>query len=270
MTARWAEPADGVFVRRYAELDLSVGLIVGDGECLVIDTRGDAVQGAELAGAIRAITPHPWQVVYTHGHFDHIFGTSAFQPCPVWAHRRCLGWLAAHARTHQQEWVRRYRSEGRIEPANALNDAPLVPPQRLVDDRAELTVGGRRVVLIHPGPGHTDHDLVVHVPDAGVLFAGDLVEHGAPPQFEDACPLAWPSTVDNVLALRADTVVPGHGDPVGPGFLAAQHDELRQVADLCQAVAEGELAEDTALARSPYPADVMRTALQRVLTAGST
>ncbi|GAA0939763.1 hypothetical protein [Virgisporangium aurantiacum] len=57
---RWIEAADGVLVRRYQELDLSVGLVVGGESCLVVDTGGDAGQGAEPA-AVREVTPLPWQ-----------------------------------------------------------------------------------------------------------------------------------------------------------------------------------------------------------------
>ena len=56
------------------------------------------------------------------------------------------------------------------------------------------------VVLRHLGRGHTDHDVVAHVPDTGVVFAGDLVEQGAPPGFEDSYPLDWPATLG--LAAR--------------------------------------------------------------------
>ena len=48
MEGRWIEVADRVLVRRYAELDLSVGLVVGDGGCLVVDTAG--IPGDHLVG----------------------------------------------------------------------------------------------------------------------------------------------------------------------------------------------------------------------------
>lgn len=98
MTARWVELADGVLVRRYAELNLSVGLVIGDHGAVVVDTRSDPDQGAELRGAIRHITPLPCTVVLTHAHFDHCLGTAAFLPATVWAHPRCRDDLARVAR----------------------------------------------------------------------------------------------------------------------------------------------------------------------------
>ena len=105
--------------------------------------------------------------------------------------------------------------------------------------RRPLDLGGRTVALQHPGRGHTDHDVVVHVPDAAVVFAGDLVEQGAPPDLGDAVVAEWPATLDALLALQPAVVVPGHGDPVDPAFVAAQRAELAEVAALHAAVAAG-------------------------------
>lgn len=262
--SRWVELADGVLARRYRELDLTVGLVVGDGACLVVDTRGDAVQGAELAAAVREVTAAPWQLAVTHAHFDHCFGTAAFLPAPVWAHHRCARYLRATGEQQRTQWQRYYEQQGQPSVAAAISAAPLVAPDHPVDGTAELDLGGRRVVLLHPGPGHTDHDLAVWLPADGVLFAGDLVEHGAPPDFGDAMPLAWPDTLDALLRLAPATVVPGHGDPVDAGFVRAQRDELSAVAALCRRLLAGEPAR-TLLAESPYPADTTRTALARTV-----
>ncbi|MDR7301029.1 MBL fold metallo-hydrolase [Haloactinomyces albus] len=259
----WIELADGVLVRRYAELDLSVGLVVGSEQALVIDTRGDTVQGAELAEAARRVTSLPWQVAITHAHFDHCFGTAAFLPAPVWAHERYAAHLRRTTESQRAEWVTHYLAEGRRETAEALGASEPVVADREVRDEVELDLGGRLVRLRHPGRGHTDHDLVVHVPDAAVVFAGDLIEQGAPPAFEDSLPLEWPSTVEEVLRLRPRTVVPGHGDPVGRDFTARQRDELALIADLCRAVTSGSRTESEALHRSPYPAETTREALAR-------
>jgi glyoxylase-like metal-dependent hydrolase (beta-lactamase superfamily II) len=113
-------------------------------------------------------------------------------------------------------------------------------------------LGGRRVDLLDLGPGHTDHDLVVGVPDAGAVFAGDLVEQGAPPSFgPDSVAPAWPRTLDALLGLRPATVVPGHGDPVEAAFVAAQRDLLGRVAALWGSVARGEI--DAAYAERVAP-----------------
>jgi glyoxylase-like metal-dependent hydrolase (beta-lactamase superfamily II) len=223
----WLEVADGVYARRHVELDLTLGLVVGGERCLVVDSGTDEVHGAEFAAAIREITPLPWTLVITHAHFDHFLGTAAFLPCPVWAHERCRAVLLGGAEEHRREWVRRYRDEGRPELAERIERARVVPPTDVLTDRVVLDLGARTVELVHPGLGHTDHDVVVRVPDVAVVFAGDLVEQGAPPSVgPDSVTGHWPSTLDAVLALGPRVVVPGHGEPVDPGFVRAQRDEL--------------------------------------------
>ncbi|MEV4093354.1 MBL fold metallo-hydrolase [Streptosporangium saharense] len=265
---RWIEVADRVLVRRHSELDLSVGLVLGDGGCLVVDTRGDARQGAELATEIRRITRDPWTVVITHSHFDHSFGTGAFLDCPVWAHEACRTDLVANGPAARETWARWYRERGQDDVADDLAGTEIALPDRLVTSGAEITAGGRKVVLAHFGPGHSGNDLVVHVPDADVVFAGDLVENGAPPDYEDAAPLAWPEALDGLLALpgtsAATTVVPGHGDPVGRGFVLTQRAEIAAVADLCRRFASGALDREQAVRLSPYPRETTLVALGRV------
>jgi glyoxylase-like metal-dependent hydrolase (beta-lactamase superfamily II) len=260
---RWLEVGEGVLVRRYQELDLSVGLVIGHGACLVVDTRGDEEQGRELASAVRQVAPSPWSVVITHAHFDHCFGTAAFVPCDVLAHPSCRAVLSDEGEEIRAEAALEYESQGRSDMAIRLREAQLVLPDQLVPASKELLVAGRPVTLAHLGPGHTDHDLVVHVPDAEVVFAGDLVEEGAPPAFgKDAMPLRWPDTVTALLSMARDgTVIPGHGEPVDRAFVAAQRDELALVAELCQAVRDGELGVADAIVRSPYPENVTRDAL---------
>ncbi|GAA3808258.1 MBL fold metallo-hydrolase [Sphaerisporangium flaviroseum] len=260
---RWIEVGDRAWVRRHAELDLSLGLVVGDRACLVIDTGAHEAQGAEFAAAIRELTGLPWSVVLTHSHFDHSFGTAAFGECPVWAHPACRADLAETGEAQRSVWAERYREQGRPQEAERIAAARLVLPGRLVGGTADIDLGGRLVRLAHPGPGHSGHDLVAHVPDSALLFAGDLVEQGAPPSFGDAFPSAWPAALDQVLGYGARTVVPGHGEPVDTAFVERQRAELAEVAELCRAAGAGEIAVAEALARSPYPEDFTREALGR-------
>jgi len=260
VTPRWVELAGGVLVRRYAELDLSVGLLIGDGGCLVVDTRSDPGQGAELAAAVRQVTRQPCSVVLTHAHFDHCLGTSAFLPAPVWAHPRCRDDLAKGGAAQHAEALAWARTQRR-----AHDPAPVVPvvPDRVVAGATEVDLGGHRVLLTHPGPGHTDHDVAVWSAGTGVLFAGDLVEQGADPDFTDAHPLAWPAAVTTLLTLKPQIIVPGHGDPVDAAFVAAQRDGLTALAALCRAVRAGELEPEEALRASPFGRPATLAALVR-------
>ncbi len=252
MEGRWVEVGDGVFARRYRELDLTIGLVLGGERALVVDTRGDERQGAELATAVHVVTALPVSVAITHAHFDHCFGTAAFLPCPVHALPRCRAVLAATVAEQREAWSATYRQRGDHRTADAIESTD--PPLPDAAAPATIDLGGRTVELLHLGRGHTDHDLLVHVADARVVFAGDLVEQGAPPQLgDDAVVPDWPGTLMALLALGPSTVVPGHGDPVDTGFVATQRDRLAEVAALYAAVATGELDTVQAQRRSPYP-----------------
>ena len=106
------------------------------------------------------------------------------------------------------------------------------------------------------------------VPDAAVLFAGDLLEGGAVPFFGDAYPLDWPETAFRVAELPFGVVVPGHGDHAGRRFADEQAAAIAEVALLARRVRDGDLGLDEAVARSPfpdYPAEDVRKPLQRAL-----
>jgi glyoxylase-like metal-dependent hydrolase (beta-lactamase superfamily II) len=191
-------------------------------------------------------------VMFTHAHFDHTFGAEAFGECDIWAHPGCRTALVERGEEQRSQWAAQY----------PIETARIVLPDRLVEETT-IDLGGRVVRLFHPGRGHTDHDLAVYVPDARVLFAGDLVEQGAPPSFDDSDPLAWPDAVSRLLDTDPAVVVPGHGDPVDADFVRTQREELAAVAELCAAVWDGGLSAEAALARSPYPANYTKDALSR-------
>ena len=264
MSGRWIEIADGVLVRRFIELDQTLGLVVGDERCLVVDTGRDEVHGAEMAAAVRAVTPLKGTALITHSHWDHFFGTASFMPCAVWAHERCRSVLADSAEEMRARGLRYYAAAGRPDLAAQLTTAAVVLPTDVLTSNVTLDLGTRSVVLIHPGRGHTSNDVVANVPDARVVFAGDLVEQGAPPVIgDDAYPLEWPATLAAVLGLGPDLVVPGHGEPVDGTFVQGQREELAVVAELVGAVAAGELAVEDAVRRSPYPEAATLPALTR-------
>jgi len=261
----WVEVADRVLVRRYPTLDVNVTLVVGDGAALLVDTLSSPAQAAALAAAVRAVTSAPLTVVNTHHHFDHCFGNATFAPVSggVWAHSRC----AEHLREHGKAL---WHAAGEEFPdlATELADVVVTPPDREVNDSVDLDIGGRRALLRYTGRGHTDNDIAVLIPDAGVTLTGDLVEVGAPPAFDDSWPLEWAPTLAELLALSAaegaDTVfVPGHGATTGAYYVRAQHADLARLEWLCrEGHADCAPAEEVAL-RSPFGLTAARSAVRR-------
>jgi glyoxylase-like metal-dependent hydrolase (beta-lactamase superfamily II) len=260
---RWREVGDRVFVRRHRSLDLNVGLVLGDGGCLVIDTRSSEVEGRELAAAVREVTAAPWLVVDTHAHYDHCFGNAAFRPARIWGHRRCAEVLAEYGTVARRLAAAAYREHGRPGFADEIEAARIDPPDQLLDIQADLDVGGRTVTLRYLGRGHTDSDVAVLVPDAGVLFAGDLVEEGAPPSFGDSFPLEWPSTAAALVALATGPVVPGHGAVVDAGYVRAQQADLARTAEVARAAYAAGQPVGAAVADVPFPPAYAEEALGR-------
>jgi glyoxylase-like metal-dependent hydrolase (beta-lactamase superfamily II) len=259
---RWREVGPGVLVRRHRAFDLNVTLVLGDDRALVVDTHAHSGYARELVAAIRSVTALPWVVALTHAHFDHSFGSGTFaaaQPgLEIWSHRACRDELARGPGLHREFAAGWFREAGRNADADAVGDVEVVLPTRTFVTEAGLDLGGRQVLLHHPGRGHTDHDVVVDIPDAGVSVLGDLVEEGAPPSFEDAYPLDWPATLTSLLPRLHGVVVPGHGDVVDPGFVAAQRDDLAVVADAARSLPPD--ADDLGLVRAAARLPVGRRA----------
>jgi glyoxylase-like metal-dependent hydrolase (beta-lactamase superfamily II) len=263
-TCEWTEAADRVLVLRYPVLDVNSTLVLGDGAALVVDTLSSPRQAAELRDAVTRVTTAPLTLVNTHHHFDHCFGNATLAATGgVWAHARCAELLREHG-----ERLRHDAADEYPELAAELAEVQIAPPDREVHEAAKLDVGGRQVLLRYTGRGHTDNDVAVLVPDAGVTLAGDLIEVGAAPAFGDSWPLEWPATLADLLAVSAaagaDTVfVPGHGHPVDAGYVRAQHSALTELEWLCrEGHADGAPIDEVA-ARSPFGLKESRTAVRR-------
>jgi glyoxylase-like metal-dependent hydrolase (beta-lactamase superfamily II) len=264
--AAWEQHGEGVYSRRYRSLNLNIGLVdCGDG-LLVIDTRANHAQARELHADIARLSKLPvaW-VVNTHHHWDHTFGNHEFLPAPIWGHERCRTTLlegGERMRTAVMEWA--------TDHADAFDEVVITPPDHVFRDEATVTFAGRTIALSHLGRGHTDNDVVVVIPDAGVVFAGDLIEEGAPPAFQDSFPLEWPVTVAALADLVTGPVVPGHGRVVDRDFVAAQLEELTEVKRLAEERnLDGMSPADAAAAGGPYPPDVLLPAFQRAWRHGA-
>ncbi|WP_433534722.1 MBL fold metallo-hydrolase [Micromonospora sp. CA-249363] len=267
MSGGFVEVADRVYVRVEPLLRVNVTLVVGDDGALLVDTLSSAGQATELAAAVRAVTDRPLTVVNTHHHYDHCFGNAVLAgepPRPVYAHERATAALRDDPERLRREAYEEVRAE-HPELAADLSDTPLLAPTHTVHTETTLDLGGRRVLLRHPGRGHTDADLVAHVPDADVLVAGDLVEQSGPPAFEDSYPLQWPDAVADLLRLTTPgtVVVPGHGAPVDVDFVRAQHAELVRLAWLIRAAHTGGAPPERVAAEAPFGARAALIAAHR-------
>jgi len=200
----WQEIGDRVFTRKYPFFNQQIGVVLGGRDVLVVDTRSTPAQAREIASELRELTRDPVSIVVdTHWHFDHSFGNSVFRPATIWGHIRAAEQLRREGAATIEEVAAELP-----EIAADIRETVIDPPERTFEDRATVHVGDRVVELSYHGRAHTDGDIVLVVPDADVMFAGDLLEEGAPPSFGDSFPLEWPATVEinleKVEALRVD------------------------------------------------------------------
>ncbi|RNM13862.1 MBL fold metallo-hydrolase [Nocardioides pocheonensis] len=266
------EVADRVWVARYAWFDVNVSVVEGPAGLVVVDTNASERAAHEVLADLRRLSGAPLvAAVNTHVHFDHTFGNGVFaaEGAEIVAHEAAAEALPEHAAEIRGQAAAELDDDPRY--AELVDTHPLVP-SRTFSSALTLDLGDRLVELIHPGKGHTGGDLVVRVPDADVVLAGDLVEEsalrgGAPGYGDDSWPMEWPTTLDLALNLVGpDTVVvPGHGAPVGRDFVQEQRAALGVVAETIRDLAGRGVPLDQALeaAEWPYPREQLRHAVRR-------
>jgi len=206
----------------------NAGFVVGDDGVAVIDTFQDPEPAQALAAEIRKITKLPIRfVVNTHYHLDHVNGNDVFAAAGavIVAHRNVRAWM----RTENIKLL-----DPPVTKEKTARVASLTLPNVVYDDRIDLYLGSRRVGVRYY-PGHTGGDSVVWVPDARVVFCGDMLWKDHIPNLIDASTAAWVATLD---ALPKDygvsTWVPGHGGVADArdvrafrGYLADLRDSVR-------------------------------------------
>jgi glyoxylase-like metal-dependent hydrolase (beta-lactamase superfamily II) len=270
----FTEVAQDVWVARYEWFDVNVTVVRGGSGLLVVDTHASATAAREVLDDVRALgAGDVVAVVNTHEHFDHTFGNGVF--------RTAYGDIPIHA--HEEAAERTVSAGERIkglynDPENAddphraeVLETEIVPADTTFSSAVVLDLGGRPLELIHPGRGHTGGDLVVRVPDADVLLAGDLVEssdrYPTPGLGGDCFPLDWPLSLDLVIGLLGtDTVVvPGHGAPVGRDFVEQQRNTLGIVGETIRDLSTRGVPVGEALdaADWPYPREDLAQAVIR-------
>jgi glyoxylase-like metal-dependent hydrolase (beta-lactamase superfamily II) len=260
------EIADRVWVARYPWLDVNVSIVAGDAGLLVLDTQASADLAREVVADLRRVSGQPVLfAVNSHEHWDHTFGNGVLQAegAELICHETTAETLPEHAAA-----VRAAAAQEDDERYAAVAATEVVVPERTFSSAISLDLGDRYVELVHPGRGHTAGDLVVRVPDADVVLAGDLVEQGSSPGFgEDCFPMEWPLTLDTVLGLstRSTVVVPGHGAVVDREFVEQQRNEIGIVAETIRDLATRGVPVGDALAAAdwPYPREALARAVVR-------
>jgi len=218
------EVADGVWA--YLQPDggwgwSNAGLVTGGDASLLVDTLFDLRLTAEMLEVMRRVAPAAEDigtVVNTHANGDHCYGNALLAESEIISSVRCAEEMEELPAETMAAMMRAAPTLGpageflaRIFAPFSFDDVPLTLPSRTFEGRLDLRVGDRPVSLMEVGPAHTAGDTVVHLPEDGVVFTGDILFHGGHP-IVWAGPVAnWIAACDLVLALQPAVVVPGHG-----------------------------------------------------------
>jgi glyoxylase-like metal-dependent hydrolase (beta-lactamase superfamily II) len=222
-------------------------LIVGSRDAAVVDAQMNLTDTREVIAAIRRITPRPVRyVINTHCHDDHVTGNIEYQkafPGVAFVASQAMadeinGICAANRANFRKvgagtvgflhTLVDSNRSilggaAAADEPLAYLSYARLISmfvaeseerpvlPGRTFADSLVLDLGDRSVVAMYLGRGHSRGDIVLRVPDAGVIAAGDLVVWPVPFVGTTSYPGDFATTLDRILALGPSVILPGHG-----------------------------------------------------------
>jgi glyoxylase-like metal-dependent hydrolase (beta-lactamase superfamily II) len=192
-----------------AEGDPNSGIIIGDDGVIVIDAQATPAMAGLVIERVRSVTDKPIKyVVLSHYHAVRVLGASAYKAQEILASENCRAMIAERGK---EDWDSEYGRFPRL--FRAAESIPgLTWPTVTFKERMSLYLGKRRVDLMHIGRAHTAGDIVAYVPDANVVFSGDIVEYKSACYCGDAHFTDWPATLARLGAFRADALVPGRGD----------------------------------------------------------
>jgi glyoxylase-like metal-dependent hydrolase (beta-lactamase superfamily II) len=226
----------------------NAGFVIGDGGVLVVDALFTPDAARALVAEIRRLTPKPIRyVVNTHYHADHSGGDQVLRDAGaiIIAHRNVRSWV----RTNNIALF-----GDRITPELKARIEALPLPDLTTDKDLTIWLGSRKIE-VRTVLGHTGGDLTVAVPDAHVLFTGDLLWRKVAPNLIDGSVAEWSATDADFAAMpdaAKTTYVPGHGDVANVRHI---QDFRAYLLDLRRLVTEGRLAglKGDALAEAVAP-----------------
>ena len=248
------EVADGVWVipDRRVPLVPNVGIVLGDDAALVVDTGMGPANGRLVLEAARAKAGNRRLLLtVTHFHPEHGFGAQFLKgEAKIVYNRAQLDELRAKG----EAYLGMFRTFGSAV-ERALEGVELVDPDETYSGSQAVDLGGRTVTLREVGLAHTRGDQLVTVDDAGVVFAGDLVEERCfpifpyfPPEDADVDGSAWIRVLADLEAQAPALVVPGHGSPGGAEIVATQRQFMEQLRDAAYGAADEGRSADEAVA----------------------
>jgi cyclase len=245
--------ADGVYAAIAKPGGLAsgnAGFVVGDGGVLMVDTFFTPTAVEELIGTIQSETQQPIKyALNTHYHLDHTGGNQvlAARGVPIIAHDNVAIWQTTKNRrflplpeelqkrrndaskqlseTPTDQTEKRVQLERQLRRLDAMLTIKLTNPSVTFGSGTLHLYLGKREVILFTLPGHTGGDVMAYVPDANVVFTGDMGWRKTLPNLVDASVSDWITSLDKILSQYPTArFVPGHGD-------VADASELREFRD---------------------------------------
>lgn len=252
------EVAPGVHVISDRRIPLvpNIGIVLGDGEALVVDTGMGPRNGERvLAAARRLAAGARLTLTTTHFHPEHAFGAQCFEGEARYVANRAQ---VEELRAKGEAYVELFKTFGPTV-AEQLEGVKLVEAGETYDGALDFAVGGVPVQLREWGLAHTAGDQVVLLPEQGVLFTGDLVENRLfpifpyfPPDDVDVDGSRWIDVLTRLEGLAPTIVVPGHGEVAGPELITDARTYLEHLREETQrAVDEGRDADEAVATLEP-------------------
>ena len=170
------------------------GIVIGSDSVLVIDPFQTADLAEQMISTVKSLTDKPIKyVLNTHYHFDHTGGNSVFIKRDVPVMGRGV--------------IREYIQSGKN------NTGGVTPPNVIINSQTDIWLGDRQVRIERVDGHSAGTDLVAYIPDAKVLFTGDMVFNKRIPYTGDSDIRQWQGSLYRLIASFPDAkVVPGHGD----------------------------------------------------------
>jgi cyclase len=213
--------------------DANSGLI-NRGGGVVIDTQSDLFHARRMIELFGKVWPGmPKRVINTHEDGDHVWGNQLFEGAEIIAHRTVPDRMKQVADPSETQKLLKGADRllsrlvlGAIHPGALaiakqlrqdydLDGVELALPTTGFDERHVLELDGTEVHLIYVGPCHQVGDTIVHVPKEGVVFAGDVIFRQCTPMGWTGTYEKWLRTLDLIIWLDPEVIVPGHGPVCG-------------------------------------------------------
>jgi len=269
----WDKLSDGV----HAMVDMNTGgnalTVVSEHSVLLIDTKfpqlGRALKSDALGFAQN--TNAELILINSHHHGDHTGGNGSVVPhaSASYAHTNAIPRIEesfegvkAKARKAEQTVIDSGGSEALAKSARFTERSAAkwtrssITPKNPVDgEKNSFTAGALKVDLYHFGSGHTDNDLVIHIPERNLMHTGDVVFSGLNPYFDPNggySARGWINSARRAYELcDANTiVVPGHGRVGGREILKAQGEYIEQLIDAVQKEIDSGVSKEDAAKKS--------------------